>query len=255
MLKKEKINISIYKTKRTLHIYLPDNLKKGQRCQVIYMFDGHNLFLDEDATYGKCWGLKDYFDKRHAPVIIVGIECNHEGNQRLCEFSPYDFSDPEWGDIKASGKELTKWIVEELKPYIDRKYPTLKDRKNTSIGGSSMGGLMALYAGITYSEVFGRALCLSPYTYHVINDLLADLKKASINNDTMFYISYGSRECAKANAMFHYTEQLLKIQRAINNRAIVFMHLFLGHYHTESDWAKETRIWFKELGFNRKAHN
>ena len=251
MIIKEEIEISIYKEKRTLHIYVPDHLKKGQRCTVIYMYDGHNLFNDEDATYGVSWGLKDYLDAKGYPIMIVGLECNHKSNLRLCEFSPYDFYDPEWGEVEASGKELTRWLVEELKPYIDSNYPTYQDRKHTAIGGSSMGGLMALYGGFNYSNIFSKALCLSPYTYYVIKDILFDLKRASLNNDTAFYISYGSKECEKVKDLITYTDQIMSIQRAILDRSKVYLHLYKGHRHTESDWAKETRVWMKELGFER----
>ena len=120
MIIKQHIKIStLHNRPRTLHIYLPSHLPKNNRLSVIYMFDGHNLFDDEEATYGTCWGLKEYFDAKKYPVMIVGIECNHEGNKRLEEFSPYSFDDPDYGEINAEGKEIMEWIVKDLKPYID----------------------------------------------------------------------------------------------------------------------------------------
>ena len=252
MIIKEEITISIYNTKRLLHIYLPDDLKDGERLGVIYMFDGHNLFLDEDATYGVSWGLKDFFDQKRKNYMIVGLECNHEGNKRLCEFSPYDFYDPLWGKVKASGQKLLEWIIHELKPYIDTRYPTLSDREHTAIGGSSMGGLMALYGGVVYSNVFSKALCLSPYTYHVQKQLIKDLKKAKLLKNTQIYLSYGSKEVASKSALVHYTRQLLEIQRVILDRAKIYLHLFPNHTHSESAWRKETKVWYKELGFDKR---
>ena len=71
---------------RTLHIYLPDEYNfTEERYPVMYMFDGHNLFYDSDATYGKSWGLKDFLDHWDKKIIIVGMECSHEGDQRLSE--------------------------------------------------------------------------------------------------------------------------------------------------------------------------
>lgn len=251
MVIKEKVCISTLDSReRTIHIYIPP-VKKDKKLSVIYMFDGHNLFFDKEATYGTCWGLKEYFDKKKYPVMIVGIECNHEGNKRLEEFSPYSFNDPEYGYVNAEGKEIMEWIVKELKPYIDSKYNTYADRYHTFIGGSSMGGLMSLYAGYTYSNIFSKALCLSPYVYHVMPELIKDLKKANLNSDTDFYISYGSKECCNFKEFVYYTEELFTIQRVILNRAKVYSHLFKGHNHSESSWAKETNVWVKELGFDK----
>ena len=120
---------------RNTFVYLPDDWQSsGRRYPVVYMFDGHNLFFDSTATYGTCWGLKEYMDA-HPQAIIVAPECNHEGNARLEEYSPYDFAWQEY-DIKGRGKAYLDWMVQDLKPLIDAKYPTLPDRENTAIGGS-----------------------------------------------------------------------------------------------------------------------
>lgn len=90
---------------RNTFVYLPDDWQSsGRRYPVVYMFDGHNLFFDSTATYGTCWGLKEYMDA-HPQAIIVAPECNHEGNARLEEYSPYDFVWQEY-DIKGRGKAL-----------------------------------------------------------------------------------------------------------------------------------------------------
>ena len=76
---------------RRVYIYLPDSYRwRGRkRYPVLYMFDGHNVFLDSDATYGKSWGMKNFMDKSRTQMIIVGIECNHNSeldNSRLSEY-------------------------------------------------------------------------------------------------------------------------------------------------------------------------
>ena len=59
---------------RKIHIYLPDDYKEGQDCYpVMYFFDGHNLFYDSHATYGKCWGLKEFMDRWDKPMILLGF--------------------------------------------------------------------------------------------------------------------------------------------------------------------------------------
>ncbi len=247
MIKKEKVLITPYNEKRRLHIYLPECTKKGEKCGVVYMFDGHNLFNDKDATYGKSWGLRKYLDAHQLPVIVVGLECNHKGNLRLCEFSPYSFNDKEFGQCNATGKELTKWIVNELKPYIDKKYPTLPDRAHTAIGGSSMGGLMALYIGASESETFSKAICVSPHHKHLMKPLMKDMNQP-IHPDTFFYISWGANEVRTKQALATLSESNLRIAGALRGKADVSCHLYPDQDHSEAAWEKETPIWMKESG-------
>ena len=69
---------------RRLYIYLPQNYAvSGMRFPVLYMFDGHNVFYDSHATYGKCWGMKEYLARTKLPLIVAAIECNHEGDRRF----------------------------------------------------------------------------------------------------------------------------------------------------------------------------
>ena len=71
--------------KRNVYLYLPESYSYEQekRYPVLYMFDGHNVFFDSDATYGKCWGLKEFLDHWEKDMIVVGMECSHTGNHRL----------------------------------------------------------------------------------------------------------------------------------------------------------------------------
>ena len=97
----EKWNITIPEltgdTQRGVYVYLPESLKydSGRRCPVLYMFDGHNVFFDSDATYGKSWGMKEYMDYTQTQVIIAAVECSHSPDHgRLKEYSPYTFPIP-----------------------------------------------------------------------------------------------------------------------------------------------------------------
>ncbi|MBO5527353.1 MAG: alpha/beta hydrolase, partial [Erysipelotrichaceae bacterium] len=150
--------------KRKVYVYVPDF--EGA-FPVLYMFDGQNLFNDEEASYGKSWGLLKYLEESETPLMVVGVECNHheeteKGGGRISEYSPFDFADPDWGKIKGRGRITMKWFVKELKPYIDDNYPTLPQRDYTFISGSSMGGLMTLYAMCKYGSVFSRGAAMSP---------------------------------------------------------------------------------------------
>ena len=154
---------------RNAYVYVPDGAKAdpARRYPVLYMFDGQNLFCDADASYGKCWGMLEYLTANNVPLIVAAIECNHHAEEepcggRLSEYSPFDFEDGDWGDIKGRGRLTMEYFVNVFKPYIDDHYPTLPDREHTFISGSSMGGLMTLYALLCYNPVFSRGAALSP---------------------------------------------------------------------------------------------
>ena len=78
---------------RKAYVYLPTSYEYDldRKYPVVYMFDGHNLFSDEEATYGRSWRIADYLDYTDTQVIIAAVECNHEGDKRLSEYSPVDF--------------------------------------------------------------------------------------------------------------------------------------------------------------------
>lgn len=247
MIKKTETWITPLNQPRTLHLYIPDSLKPGQRVPALYMFDGHNLFEDEEATYGKSWGLKTYLDRLQLPLIVIGIECNHEGNRRLWEFSPYDFSDPVWGEVHGQGGLMLNWMSTELKAWADDHLPVLPDRKHTFIAGSSMGGLMALYAGARYSPVYSRAACLSPYLGLVMEPLSTDLKEARIAEDTRFYISWGGQEAQDQQGLAAVTADNLTVQRYLADKASVLLHCYPQGEHCEACWEEETPVWMAEL--------
>lgn len=248
MIIKEEIFIKPFNLSRLLHIYIPDDIQEGERLPVMYMFDGHNLFFDEDATYGKSWGIKKFLDEVKGRIIIVGLECNHKGNMRLCEFSPYSFKDKEFGYVKGLGKITTTWIADVLKPYIDKKYPTLPEREFTSIGGSSMGGLMSIYAIGIRADVFSKAVCISPFYDYIFSRLVNEISISDFNPDTKIYISWGEKEFRNARALAVGTEKNLIITRIFSEKgAKVFPHLIIKGAHNEESWEKELPIFFSEL--------
>lgn len=87
------------------YLYLPAGYDEqpDRRFPVMYMFDGHNVFFDEDATYGKSWGMARYLDETQTPLIIAAVECNSIGNNRLEEYCPFTCEDPKLGVIRGRG--------------------------------------------------------------------------------------------------------------------------------------------------------
>lgn len=178
---------------RTLHIYLPDDYKtSGKRYPVMYCFDGHNLYLDEDATYGKSWGFKEFLESWEKEMIMVGVECSH--TDRLNEYSPYDNKGGFLGDLTGKGHQTLDWMVNTLKPMIDKEYPTYSFREATGICGASMGGIMAIYAGVAFNDTFSKCACLSSAVSYCMGPLLDDIASNSIDGDTRFYLAWGENE-------------------------------------------------------------
>ena len=98
---------------RTAYIYLPESYETDElrRYPVLYMFDGHNVFFDADAAFGKSWNLTSYLLWTRKPLIVVAVECNKRGNNRLKEYSPVSFEDAKYGKIRSRGRTYMDWLV------------------------------------------------------------------------------------------------------------------------------------------------
>lgn len=231
-------HITPYGLDRRVFVYLPDGWQQaGRRYPVVYMFDGHNLFFDETATYGTCWGLKEYMDA-HPQAIVVAPECNHEGDRRLQEYCPYD---SDWfGGIHGTGKQYLDWMIGELKPWVDARWPTLPDRAHTAVGGSSMGGLMSLYAVAVHNDVFSKAACLSPSVRLCMADLTRDLAAARLDPDTRVFLSWGEREAKDQHQLALYTHNALTVARLLEDGGGTVRPCFqLEGRHCEADWRRQ----------------
>ena len=201
MIKKRTLTYPCYtgQEKRRLYIYLPRGYdsQPSRRYPVLYMFDGQNVFFDDNATYGKSWGVGRYLNYTKTPLIVVALECNtHPDNGRLSEYSPFYYNPGgEWGGpYEARAEETMQWYIHNLKPYIDKRFRTLTDREHTFIGGSSMGGLMSLYGVLCHNEVFSRAASFSPTMDVDADALVALIEASSPAPDTVIYMDYGMKE-------------------------------------------------------------
>jgi predicted alpha/beta superfamily hydrolase len=146
---------------RRIWIYLPPQYSDtSKRFPVFYMHDGQNLFDRATTAFGTEWGVDETLNalatQGDKGCIVVGID--NGGTSRLDEYSAY--RNAQYGG--GQGKLYAKFIVETLKPYIDANYRTKSDRLNTAVGGSSMGGLISMFIGAEYQNVFSKALIFSP---------------------------------------------------------------------------------------------
>ena len=242
MLKKWKLSIPELTGSelRRAYIYLPESYEYDQDMYypVMYMFDGHNIFLDSDATYGKSWGMKDYMDETETQMIIVAVECNHSPDHgRLREYSPFDFNDPNYGHFHGMGDITMNWMVNTLKREIDRCYRTRPEREYTFIGGSSMGGLMSIYAAIAYNHVFGGAAALSPSIWVNMTQLTKLIREAQLDTNTIIYMDYGANEI---NFHPNMRKQFRKVTKLLLERdLLVTSRIVPDGDHCETCWEKQ----------------
>ena len=145
---------------RRVWIYLPpDYATSGKRYPVLYMHDGQNVF-DSATAYAGEWGVDEALDSLHAAgdpgAIVVAVDNGQQ--QRMNEYSPWTHPQAGGGD----GDGYVDFLSKTLKPYIDARYRTRPDAASTGVMGSSMGGLISLYAALKYPDVFGRVGVFSP---------------------------------------------------------------------------------------------
>lgn len=249
MIRIQKIQIPELPTKnpRRLYIYLPHDYARTDRCYpVLYMFDGHNVFYDSHATYGKSWGMKEYLTRTHLPLILAAIECNHEGERRMNEYAPWDIIHRKRTLFEGVGKVTMDWMSGPLKQEIDRNYRTLPDRENTLIAGSSMGGLMALYAVTAYNEIYSRAAALSPSLWAGGKQLQALLSGTSLRSQTRIYMDLGTGEIRPGRGSM-MTEMFRDAARLTAAGADVAARAVPGAVHNEAAWEKRIPVFMDYL--------
>jgi len=225
--------------RRQVWIYLPKGYSKSKKkYPVIYMQDGQNLFHANPPRADE-WAVDSVMDslirEGSKEMIIVGID--HGGKDRLKEYNPYD---SEYG--KGEGKAYVQFLAETLKPYIDSKYRTLKDVKNTAIAGSSMGGLISMYAIAEYPEIFGSAGVFSP-AFWLAPKIYDDVKERlpGLKNSKVFFVA-GDKE---GTAM---VRDMKKLHGILNpdgaNKNIMLLEKEDGK-HTEWFWHREFVPFYK----------
>ena len=225
---------------RKVYVYLPDAYDlSDERFPVLYMFDGHNLFDDATATYGKSWGIRDYLDRTQLPLVVIGQDCNHTGNLRLGEYCPVEVKNSRWypKDMKPCGDITAAWFVNVLKKECEKRYRIRKDRKHVGIAGSSMGGLMALYCVVRYNSTFSRAACVSPSVDLNMEELLELVQSSDMKKDTKVYLDFGSEEAKERNYMIHCADNLLRLNHAVTEKGCqAYPNIVVGGMHNEASW-------------------
>lgn len=167
---------------RRIWVYRPIGYETSdRRYPVIYMQDGQNLF-DEFNAFGTEWGIDETLDAERGAVIVIGID--NGGEHRMSEYMLHDH--PDHGS--AEGASYLKDVTEVLKPYIDSVLKTLPEREYTCIAGSSMGGLISLYAGLYFPHIFGAVGVFSPALWLDAPNVFNEAQDI-LNRDTSFAIN------------------------------------------------------------------
>ncbi|MGM0370124.1 MAG: alpha/beta hydrolase [Bacillota bacterium] len=233
---------------RNIWVYLPTDYdeKSDKEYPVVYMHDGQNIFNEVTSNSGE-WkvdeNLERLFDEGETDgVIVVAIDNNPD--KRFQEYIPwsvpYDPEETEWMD-KSEADEYMKFIVETLKPHIDREYRTLEDRENTGIMGSSLGGVISLYGGFKYQNVFSKIGALSP-SFLVFEYNEEYFKKLSKERDMQIYIDYGTKESSNES----YNKHNIELAKLVNQELLaagfkessIKMVVDEGGEHSEKYWSQ-----------------
>lgn len=252
---------------RHVDVWLPENYSEDQRYAVLYMHDGQMLFDSTKTWNNQEWKVDEIASRlmkenRIKDIIAVGVWNN--GKQRYAEYFPEKainyIPKPQRDSLLAlphdelKADRYLKFLVTELKPFIDQKYATLTGPGNTVVMGSSMGGLISMYALTEYPDVFGSAGCLSTHFMGIgePNDIFPNafnnyLKEnlPSAGNHKL-YFDHGT-ETLDAN----YAPYQDLIDQTMRERGYTSQNWitreFEGHDHSEKSWSKRLHIPLKFL--------
>jgi predicted alpha/beta superfamily hydrolase len=221
---------------RRIWLYLPPGYEQGKDSfPVLYMQDGQNLFDVKTAFAGE-WRIDEKLDSiiqiGGRKAIVVGIE--NGGNFRINEYTPWPH--PVYGG--GGGDYYVDFLVNELKPFIDSQFRTRKGPENTGIGGSSLGGLISVYAALKYPYTFGKVLAFSN-SFWIAESIfnISAYSPDTIDNYPDCYMIAGDLEGgAQVVQMQRFRDSLLSF--GWPNSSVVALQHTDGR-HQESYWARE----------------
>lgn len=259
---------------RHIDVWTPENYNPQKKYAVLYMHDGQMLFDGETTWNGQEWGLDETVNKlislnKIQECIIVGIW--NTGKTRHIEYFPQKpferlpqtFRDSIMHNLKRdentplfAGKvqsdNYLKFLVEELKPFIDSTYATLSNPTHTYIMGSSMGGLISMYAFCEYPNIFGKAACLSTHWIGVFsadNNPIPAAFEAYLNEklpqpqeNRKIYFDYGTETLDALYEPFQKNIDSLMKSKGYKRNKTWLTKKFKGADHSEQAWRDRLHI-------------
>ncbi|GAB4342321.1 MAG: alpha/beta hydrolase-fold protein [Flammeovirgaceae bacterium] len=251
---------------RNIAVWLPENYSPKKKYAVLYMHDGQNLF-DSTITFNKQeWGIDETISKLQKEgiikeCIVVGIWNTTYRRQEYYPAKAFYNIPKHWQDsllIDMGADKKTQplsdnylsFIVSELKPFIDKNYSTKTNRKNTFISGSSMGGLISLYAICEYPKIFGGAACISTHwagsVYRnkpeIANGFIEYMKKYLPSPKThKIYFDYGTETLDAWYKPYQLLADEVMKQKGFNTKNWMTKE-FVGAEHNEKSWQERFDI-------------
>lgn len=263
---------SKYVEARNIDVWLPDDYSPLKKYAVLYMHDGQTLY-DSTITWNKQeWGVDETLGiliakKKIKNCIVVGIWNSGKGRwpdylpqkpfetltrteQDSIYYSERTNGSAIFNGIKVQSDNYLKFIVTELKPFIDSSFSTLKDAANTFIAGSSMGGLISLYAICEYPKVFGGAACISTHWPGIFTTDNNPLPAAFLQYmkthlpspaNHKIYFDYGTATLDSMYKPFQLQADKIMKQKGYNFKKWVTKE-FVGADHSEAAWGRRLDV-------------
>ena len=263
--------VSAYIPNRPLQVWLPSTYDAKRKHAVLYMYDGQMLFDAAKAWNHKEWRVDEVVDsllelKEILPTIVVAL--HNGGQQRNFEYFPQkphnelnaSFSDSMMADIakhygsdsvfRVKSDDYLSYIVVEVMPVINESFNVYEDKSATVIAGSSMGGLMSMYAIGEYPDVFGSAICMSthwPGGYAPNEDVPEAFQSyiaANIKQDKVgkIYFDYGTETLDEMYEPFQMQVDSILEWNGFHKDVNWRTQKFQGAAHDELSWAKRLHI-------------
>ena len=232
----------IFENTRLLRVWLPPDYDGwgATRYPVLYLNDGQNLFEAATAFAGVHWQVGEtatrlIAEQKIRPLIIVGID---NTKNRASEYIPYKSKDPRV--LNAKGKYYPEFLRREVMPLIEERYSVSKGPENTGLGGSSLGGLIALYTQIAAPGVFGRLLIESPSLFVANRKILQDSSQLR-NWSTRMYLGMGTDEVGSADKDAKIVEDVRELDAILRATGLddtrLKVRIAEGATHSEAAWA------------------
>ncbi len=227
---------------RKIWVYLPKNYHSTKdKYPVLYLQDAQNLFLGLEGSPDK-WQVAQTLDSLKLNLIVVAI--NHGGIKRIDELSPF-LNEKHGG---GEGDAYLDFVVGQVKPWVDQNYRSLASREHTYIGGSSLGGLISMYALLKYPDTFGGGLVFSP-SYWFNPEVLEMARNFPPKKRTFVYQVVGNQEGSMPEA---FMRDLRKSEALLDSVPAIWTHhseIIEGAKHNEHFWRREfpkALTWFFE---------